>query len=1449
MNIVNVFSEEAMIEEQIFNKFTTTLEIPLEVRLGISEPHTKLPLAPNSQRLYDILDEIFVHAYRWHHGPNHNFSSIFWDLADMFKKQAHPIYPVSSQPIPETQLEWICKDPTFVQWGKSPGVSILHVCGSDNITDIAPYIFHQLDVSRNRPWRFQGSIYYFKFSRHDVRRDSIGKMATAFVNAICTRKFMAVDQMNGSLGELFPGYWSDEDAWTTFTQLMFRLGQDLMGTFIIDGLDECDDSRIMLISDLLYLAKSSERPVKFVITSTSTFNEDIRRALQDCLTIDLDISQENIMEIKEKDLFELELLDLLFQCRPYLKGSRKDIQGLLESCGVDFQLRRQVLSWLQVSSSVSSISGLVREIHMLSPLTSERLFYRILDTIPLSKLSWAQKIAEWAVNALQPLRKKQIAIVTSLYKESEESIDSVAELENFDIVADIRECFGPILAFENGELHFASPCYRHLLSRHLRNVWKVSDANSHWRIAECCVAYFDIPEVQKHLSQLHGQERISLDPLTGADEFFYYALRFLPAHYDLGLDVSIELEQNYKTTEGSDGDEMVMLKSMALPPALVRFYRNHIDEGYWSAASASSFTCQSFLANYLLLPLDAIHSPGRLRQIQDRDLLMGLHESVMIAASVGERHYILKSLETGLFDQHILKQTLLSAVKFGQNTIASDLIRYVTNSALEGFEWPDMLICRLSWLGKRDLVELCLAAGASADTRYEEEQQVWTQGPLDFAVSKNRIQTIALLLKHIDLKSEYASRLLETALEFGYTETVSMLLDQTELKLENPSLFLAISSGNFIAIRELISSDKWKNVARTVHAYELSSAAGYGYTKCVEALLHYRAYFNIDAALRKAAQNGHIGTCRLLIDNGARVETELNKMIIMGAIGSGRVESLQLMVDRGAIIDADIQNTALTLASKSECWDTVRYLVEKSADVPMKPGDSFEGTPLYYAIINGSAEIARLLIDAGTSLTPISGAEKMTYLHLALASPAMIKVLLEQSAHLESESIWGTPLYLASRSNYLESIHEILKFSPNIEYVLNNKDSAENGYTPLRIAISRGNIQAARLLLDAGVNVNAQIQRDRTTPLHAAMGIGSEDMIALLLEYNVKTELPDSQGRTPLLLVNTKTSVSMVKRIVNRGGDIEVRDKHTFTPLCVAVREYNHAVTEYLIKRGAHLAVSVTGYGSPLHIACRYADLKMVKLLVEGGADVNFTHPDLLGTPLMTTCLYLRKDTDEGKKKIMSYLLDDGRTDINIVTGAFGTILSIACIRCEPEIIHLLLTKKANISATDDIGRQPIHFAALSTAEHLALLIKSGADIFAKDKIGRSCIHYAASSGRVDLVEKILDYMEDAINEEDNNGWTPLLWATRSCGQEKSETDGCFNVINILLERGANLFVRGEGYASSWTPAEYHAFGWKRGIEWDGNKFCSACLLEIRGEGHICETCQDFALCFKCFFP
>ncbi|UKZ75138.1 hypothetical protein TrVFT333_002811 [Trichoderma virens FT-333] len=330
------------------------------------------------------------------------------------------------------------------------------------------------------------------------------------------------------------------------------------------------------------------------------------------------------------------------------------------------------------------------------------------------------------------------------------------------------------------------------------------------------------------------------------------------------------------------------------------------------------------------------------------------------------------------------------------------------------------------------------------------------------------------------------------------------------------------------------------------------------------------------------------------------------------------------------------------------------------------------------------------------------------------------------------------------------------------------------------------------------------------------MGIGSEDMIALLLEYNVKTELPDSQGRTPLLLVNTKTSVSMVKRIVNRGGDIEVRDKHTFTPLCVAVRENNHAVAEYLIKRGAHLAVSVTGYGSPLHIACRYADLKMVKLLVEGGADVNFTHPDLLGTPLMTTCLYLRKDTDEEKKKIMSYLLDDGRTDINIVTGAFGTILSIACIKCEPEMIHLLLTKKANISATDDIGRQPIHFAALSTAEHLALLIKSGADIFAKDKIGRSCIHYAASSGRVDLVEKILDYMEDAINEEDNNGWTPLLWATRSCGQEKSETDGSFNVINILLERGANLFVRGEGYASSWTPAEvaaYHALAYWRYAE------------------------------------
>jgi ankyrin repeat protein len=73
------------------------------------------------------------------------------------------------------------------------------------------------------------------------------------------------------------------------------------------------------------------------------------------------------------------------------------------------------------------------------------------------------------------------------------------------------------------------------------------------------------------------------------------------------------------------------------------------------------------------------------------------------------------------------------------------------------------------------------------------------------------------------------------------------------------------------------------------------------------------------------------------------------------------------------------------------------------------------------------------------------------------------------------------------------------------------------GNTPLKVVAVRGDLHAARLLLDAGAEVNA-VNEDGFTALHHAASHGHTEIVALLLERGAFLEARNADGRTPLEL-------------------------------------------------------------------------------------------------------------------------------------------------------------------------------------------------------------------------------------------------------------------------------------------------------------------------------------------
>ncbi|KAI1747286.1 ankyrin repeat-containing domain protein [Xylaria castorea] len=1382
---------------------------------------------------------------------------------------------IHEEPLDDQFWSWIIGQEESQSWydQQDLGTRILHVHGSSLVDVWSDKIYHALDMSR--PW--QDTTVHFRFNRNDIRFDNVHGMISYLVTQLY-RRLMFVGQATAA--DTFLSFLDNSSSCSTtdLFQWLLILHQQYHVTgilYVVSCIDQCKDDIVGYLHQIRDIGQYTELGFRVLVTS-DTKSERMSQ-LEDYPSINLDqfVAHEqyspNGLHHRNRRLFEeLSVLD---------SETKTLINQIIDACGSDFELSGMLLAWLV---SVQGPQGLGPEaIGILKNFTK-----------PPSPVSTCAAIRKSLPESLQEMEKEVYIIVkTALHSLSIDQIAWALISDDFgeyladpsqrqrDAAVKIRQFFPGLYELKHGEVHL---CHDYWKSK---NCDATQDkASRHAMMARRCLGYLSIPQIQEDPANLHKDDfDDKVYPAYFGNNLTAYSVKFLSLHYMLAGEKRPKQElfnfyENKKT-------RMVWYN--------VHFrLTSHLRRPLYSQSlPALPVVAQTGLADLAAMFIESEKD----KENFEADRAIALIE----AARYGRDEVVNRLIEEADGRAGALKDAISSSASYGS---VKPLHTLVSRCALiKDFEWPEDILHRTSWLGLTTVAEKLLEAGVTPNPAKEPQNYIgWL--PLQLCMPGRHQHTAKLLIQEgkadVNAKSSIGRSALAQAARYSNLDITSLLLqshmgdDGHDLHL---ALYYACYGAAFTAVQELlknISATEWESASEQ-KMVPLIITVSNGYFQCAKALTTHGINTNLSDGqtlpLISAVQSKRLELARLLLVHGANpnMTTEKFKLPLLEAVDNEDILTVKLLVEMGADIEMGDQTdtkmkTALSSASSFLNKDILDYLLVAGANVNHIAVGS--RSPLFAATWHGRIDNVKTLLRYGADPNAVvSEPVNWAPINAAYDNLATLRALIEGGADINHCSRDGTVLFQASRWGFEASVELLLEFRNDLDLdkeLIDEKDEENNGMSPLCIACKYNHVGIMRLLLEAGADAQHKTRHGQF-PLELCIESAPQGLpdqaLRLLLEYYPRINLSqrDDEGNTALHKIDVLTPLAVTRLLVNAGADPSTVNHKGYTALMVALEVGNTEVCRHLFSKTD--SMSGTSNTSPglLHRAVFSANLDLIKMMIEAGADVNEIDLRTGETPL-----YTHLTIGSPSILVVQYLVDTCKADINLAGGDLKYPIIQACRKSNLEIIRFLVEAGADVNVKDHAGRSPIHLLYYSGYNDIDVLVDHGADLEARDKLGRTAVHYAAAIGDEKDVEELLKSSKIDVNQSDDDGWTPLMWA---CLQRK--TWNLDYVADVLLARGADIWVRGKVEDEEWSPlklARFHGgYGdwvlerlepadkskprfphdedcqeyWDdefhqsvRGFEWKGYT-CDGCFCECWGVRWSCKEDHPggYDLCFRCY--
>ncbi len=450
-----------------------------------------------------------------------------------------------------------------------------------------------------------------------------------------------------------------------------------------------------------------------------------------------------------------------------------------------------------------------------------------------------------------------------------------------------------------------------------------------------------------------------------------------------------------------------------------------------------------------------------------------------------------------------------------------------------------------------------------------------------------------------------------------------------------------------------------------------------------------------DLRLVDAAKEGDSGVVRSLLTEHVDVNATKadGTTALAWAVYHDDLETAGLLIRAGANVNAanDYGVTPLSLACTNRNGAMVEKLVGAGANPNVAQWDG--ETPLMTCAGAGVLDGVKTMLAHGASVNAKENQQDQTALMWAAAEkhPEIVRALVERGAdvHARSRLVPLPEPFIIPTNSVFGSNYPQTTYFPK----------SAGGFTALLFAAQQGEMESARILLEAGADVNERTEEDGTA-LVIATASGHEKLSLFLLDKGADPNAKDGYGITPLhyalhegllTLAGFKPSSSdrfgwqrpnmpgLVKALLAHGADPNVR-----------VGKAIASLDNPFLGRGSEDPPQVDPVGAtPFMLATASGDVASMRILVEGRADPKAT-------------------TAEGVTPIM-------------VAAGLGTERNSRAEKNAVEAAKLAIALGGDVNAPMKDGRTPLHAAVyLGWNEMVRLLVESGAKLDAKDIYGET---------------------------------------------------------------------------------------------------------------------------------